>query len=262
LRLLLTLGVLLWQPVRLGVWRGEMSMAKSGPLSSVRAIAVRLDPARVRFVLDTATRDDGMAGDWTIERIPAAAVAALNTGQFRANTPWGWVVQDGAELRPPGAGPLVMSFVVDSSRRVSLVTPDELLRIRHSAVTAFQSYPALLVGEGTVPSQFEAPDRGVDLDHRDSRLAIGTLVDGSVVVVLTRFTGLGRAGETLPWGPTVPEMAAFMKSLGCRRAMLLDGGLSSQLALRGPAKTLSRWRNWRPVPLGLLVFPSEGRNTR
>lgn len=235
-------------------------MATSGPLSSVRAIAVRLDPARLRFALDTATRDDGMVGNWSIDRIPATAVVALNTGQFTGGAPWGWVVQDGAESRPPGPGTLVMSFVVDSTRRVSLVTPDELLGVRHSVVTAFQSYPALLVGEGTVPWELEAPGRGVSLTHRDSRLAIGILADGSVVVVLTRFAGLGPAGEILPWGPTVPEMAAFMKSLGCRRAMLLDGGLSSQLALRGPGK-LSRWRNWRPVPLGLLVFPWEGRDT-
>ena len=237
-------------------------MATSGPLSSVRAIAVRLDPARVRFVLDSATRDDGMVGAWSIDRMPAMAVAALNTGQFKGGAPWGWVVRDGAESRPPGPGTLVMSFVIDSTRRVSLVTPDELRGVRYSAVTAFQSYPALLVGEGTVPWELEASGRGVDLGHRDSRLAVGILPDGSVVVVLTRFAGLGPAGATLPWGPTVPEMAAFMKSLGCRRAMLLDGGLSSQLALRGPGKTLSRWRNWRPVPLGLLVFPWEGRDTR
>jgi exopolysaccharide biosynthesis protein len=256
LRLLLTLGVL-WQAVRPGVWRGEVSMATSGPLSSVRAIAVRLDPARVRFALDTATRDDGMVGDWSIDRMPATAVVALNTGQFTGGAPWGWVVQDGAESRPPGPGALVMSFVVDSTRRVSLVTPNELRGVRHSVVTAFQSYPALLVGEGIVPWELEAPGRGVDLSHRDSRLAIGILADGSVVIVLTRFAGLGPAGAILPWGPTVPEMAAFMKSLGCRRAMLLDGGLSSQLALRGPGETLSRWRNWRPVPLGLLVFPAR-----
>ena len=79
--------------------------------------------------------------------------------------------------------------------------------------------------------------------------------DGSVLIAITRFGAIGRTGETLPWGPTVPEMAAFMKSLGCRRAMLLDGGLSSQLAVRGP-EGLSQWKNWRAVPLGLIAFPA------
>jgi hypothetical protein len=77
-----------------------------------------------------------------------------------------------------------------------------------------------------------------------------------VIVALTRFTGLGDgAGEMLPWGPTVIEMAAYMRSLGCRRAMLLDGGVSGQMALRLADGTLRRWANWRVVPLGLVVTP-------
>ena len=75
-------------------------------------------------------------------------------------------------------------------------------------------------------------------------------------MALTRFTGLGSgAGGTLPWGPTVGEMAAYMRSLGCRRAVLLDGGVSGQLALRLADGTLRRWPNWRVVPLGLVVTP-------
>jgi len=148
-----------------------------------------------------------------------------------------------------------MSFVVDRTGAVSLVTPDELPSARAKAVQAFQSYPALLVGDGRVPWELQAPARGVDLLHRDSRLALGIMDDGSILVVLTRFGAVGRSGETLPWGPTVPEMAAFMKSLGCRRAMLLDGGLSSQLAVRG-REGVSSWKNWRSVPLGLIAFPA------
>jgi uncharacterized protein YigE (DUF2233 family) len=49
-------------------------------------------------------------------------------------------------------------------------------------------------------------------------------------------------------------MATFMKSLGCRRAMLLDGGISSQLALRARDGSVQRWTNWRAVPLGMLVL--------
>lgn len=76
-----------------------------------------------------------------------------------------------------------------------------------------------------------------------------------MVVALTRFTGLGRAGEQLPWGPTVPEMAAFMRSLGCVNAMLLDGGISSQLVVRHAEGSLARWPNWRAVPLALVITP-------
>jgi len=105
--------------------------------------------------------------------------------------------------------------------------------------------------QSTVGSGFSPGTR--HLGHRDSRLAIGVLADGSLIVALTRFTGLGKTGETIPWGPTVPEMAAFMRSLGCVRAMLLDGGISSQLVVRDGDGRLTRWPNWRPVPLALVV---------
>lgn len=248
---------LAWWPVRPGVWQREMRMAERGPLSAVRAIAVRLDPARVRFSLDTATRDYGTRGGWSVERMPSDGLLALNTGQFVGGTAWGWLVQEGIETGLPGAGTLAMAFTVDSAGVPALLTPDQLPVARGHVRLALQSYPALLVGDGELPWELRAPGRGADLDHRDSRLAIGIRTDGSIVVVLTRFAGLGGGAETLPWGPTVGEMAAFMKSLGCRRAMMLDGGISSQMALRGADGKLQRWTNWRKVPLGLVVTPRE-----
>ena len=243
-----------WQMVAPGVWQAEAPMASAGPLSPVRAIAIRLDPSKVRFTLDHASRDYGMVGTWTVDRMPEAAVVAFNAGQFSGGLPGGWLVRDGVESQPPGTGSLGMAFVVSRGGKVSLVTPDELPSIRSSAIQAFQSYPALLVGDGQLPQELQAEGRGVDLSHRDSRLALGLMGDGSVVVVITRFDAAGRPGETVPWGPTVPEMAALMKSLGCRRAMMLDGGLSSQLAVRGRSG-LSQWKNWRAVPLGLIAQP-------
>ncbi len=219
----------------------------------MRCVA-RIDPSRVAITLDRRSRDYGLSGDWSVDRMPAGAVAAFNAGQFSGGAPWGWLVIDGVEAQPPGTGTLGMSFVVDGEGRISLVMPGELPAIRARARQAFQSYPALLV-DGRLPWELQAPNRGVDLAHRDSRLAIGLMADGSIVVVLTRFSGMGSAAETFPWGPTVPEMAAFMKSLGCRRAMLLDGGISGQLALRQADGTVRQWSNWRAVPLGLVISP-------
>ena len=251
-QLALVLGGL-WEPVHRGVWTRESQMEQRGPLSVVRAIAIRIDPRVVRFAVDTATRDERTRGAWTIDRMPATALLALNTGQFSGAAPWGWLVRDGVESQPPGSGSLAMAFVVDSAGNVALVTPNEIEPRRGRVMLALQSYPALLTGNGDRPWELGAPGRGVDLDHRDSRLAIGLLGDGSVVVVLTRYTGLGGAAPTLPWGPTILEMATFMKSLGCRRAMLLDGGISSQVALRGRDGVVRRWANWRAVPVGMVV---------
>jgi len=250
----LALGVF-WTTVRPGVWQRELPMASQGPLAVVRVVALRLDPAQLRFSLDTATRDDGLRGAWTIDSLPSSGTVAFNAGQFTGGMPWGWLVLNGVESQPPGVGTLGMAFVIDRGGRAALVMPNELGTVRGGARLAFQSYPALLAGDGKEPWELQAPGRGVNLTHRDSRLALGLLADGTVVVALTRFTGLGRAGETLPWGPTVPEMAGFMRSLGCVRAMLLDGGISSQLVVRGPNGSVTRWPNWRPVPLALVVTP-------
>jgi hypothetical protein len=246
---------LLWQAVGPGLWQAQAPMAKRGPLATVRVVALRFDPRQVRFELRSATRDEGTRGAWTVDSLPPGGLAALNAGQFSGPVPWGWLVREGREEQPPGSGRLTMAFAVDSAGRAALAGPDEIAALRGRVRLAFQSYPSLLVGNGALPWELRARGRGADLDHRDSRLALGMSADGAIVAVLTRFAGLGSAGEQLPWGPTAPEMAEWMRSLGCRRAMLLDGGVSGQLALRAPGGVLVRWPNWRAVPLGLVVMP-------
>jgi exopolysaccharide biosynthesis protein len=244
----------LWQAVQPGIWVYEAPMANQGALAPVQVVAVRLDPQIVEFSLDTSARGQAR-GAWTIDRLPPTGVLAVNAGQFAGDTPWGWLVLEGTERQPPGAGSTAMAFVVRQDGGVALLDPGEIAAARRTAHYAFQSYPALILGGGKVPWELRAPGRGVDLAHRDSRLALGVLPDGTVVVAITRFSGLGAAGATLPWGPTVGEMADFMRSLGCVRAVLLDGGISSQLALRTTGGGLRRWTNWRTVPLGLIVAP-------
>jgi hypothetical protein len=242
-----------WHPVRSGVWLSETIMSQSGPLSAVRAVAVRIGPPLHGFQLVSPVGRDGSRGIWTIDSIPEDAIVALNAGQFSSGIPWGWVVQNGNEIKPPGSGALAMALVSDSAGIVSLVTNTEISLYRGKVVNAFQSYPALIV-DGEIPQELRAPGRGVDLKHRDSRLAVCVMDDKSIVIVLTRFGGLGAAGSTLPWGPTVPEIAEHMQSLGCHRAMLLDGGISSQLTVRNNDGSLRRWPNWRPVPLAMVIL--------
>ena len=250
---------LLWQAVGPGLWQAQAPMAGRGPLATVRVVALRLDPRQVRFELAGALRDEGTRGAWTIDSLTADALAAFNGGQFAGPKPWGWLVREGRELQSPGEGTLGMAFVVDSAGSASLVEAREVGAWRGRVRIAFQSYPALLVGDGELPWELRRKGRGANLDHRDSRLALGVLADGIVLVALTRFTGLGHAGEQLPWGPTVGEMAAWMRAQGCRRAMMLDGGISSQMALRARDGKLARWPNWRPVPLGMVVRAAAGR---
>jgi hypothetical protein len=175
-------------------------------------------------------------------------------------------VRAGREHRAPGRGSLAPAVVVDTAGRVALVSADSLdaLRAAHVAALAagapspvrdaFQSYPALLAA-GRVPDALQAPGRGVDLTHRDARLALGVLPDGRVLVALTRFDALGGTLDAVPFGPTVPEMAALMGALGARDAVLLDGGISGQLLLRDARSHVHAWRGLRRVPLALVGTP-------
>jgi exopolysaccharide biosynthesis protein len=231
----------------------ELRMAGREEAWRVRVIVARIDPRVVRFRLDTAYQDRGAKPAWAVERARPSALVAVNAGQFPRSLPWGWVVLDGHEYLRPGVGPLSVGVAFDSSGAVRWIPGDSLDNpaVRRGAVAAFQSYPTLL-SAGSVPSPLRAEDRGVDLAHRDARAAIGQLADGTILIAITRFDGAGGVLDFLPFGLTTPEMAAVMGALGAREAVMLDGGISSQLLIRDRgARHL--WKGLRSVPLGLVA---------
>lgn len=241
-----------WRDAGRGVERTVFEVSGPGEAWRTHIVAVRIDPSDLRFRLDGRLR--GAGPGWTVERAPADAVLAVNVGQFAGITPWGWVVSRREEIRPPGTGPLSTAIVWDSDGRVEWLSPDEIPARRGKAdvVEAIQSYPTLIDGNGAIPLPIRRRGLGVDVDHRDGRLAIGVLADGRLLVVLTRFYGLGPLSPPIPIGLTLDEMARVMRDLGCRRAVSLDGGISAQLLLRERGHTRI-WRGWRPVPLGLVA---------
>ncbi len=262
------LASLQWKPAKAGMVFSEIPLRGDGEAWRTRAIIVRIDPSRVRFELDTAFRHRrdrngsvmrGVA--WRIEDAPASALLAVNAGQFQTTIlgtlPWGWAVSRGREWQPPGVGPLSSGVVFDSAGGVRLLSPAALAATdrTHGVQWAFQSFPTLLDGNGSVPNALRDATSGVDLTHRDARLAIGTLRDGAVLLVMTRFDVFGPTLGAVPFGLTTPEMAALMGALGCERAVMLDGGISAQMQLRDSVGALQRWVGWRRVPMGLLVLP-------
>jgi exopolysaccharide biosynthesis protein len=152
-----------------------------------------------------------------------------------------------------------MAVIFDSSGAVRFASADSIApeRARGHIANAFQSYPTLLTGDGDVPALLRSTSASelIDLAHRDSRVAIGEMRDGRIVIAITRFNALGDAAAKIPFGLTVSEMAALMGALGCRRAVSLDGGISGQLAVRDAGGTVRKWTAWRYVPLGLVVLP-------
>jgi exopolysaccharide biosynthesis protein len=241
-------GSLRWRSAAPGVSWSEARLSGPGEAWRVRLIVARLDPRRVRFRLDNAA-------PWSIDRAPNAALLAVNAGQFANGVPWGWTVADGRLRGLARTGPLSVGVGFDSSGAVRWLEPEALRdpRAQLGVSAGFQSYPRLLA-DGVVPLALREEGRGVDLTHRDARLALGQDADGNILVALTRFNGAGGALGVVPFGLTVPEMAAVMQALGTRNAVLLDGGISGQLLIR-EGKQLRRWRGLRAVPLGLVVVP-------
>ncbi len=240
-----------WRIASTGVEWGELTLSGAGEAWRIRVILVRIDPSAVRFeMMVPPRRANGFAGRWTVDEAPRDALVAFNAGQFTSG-PWGWLVTGGVLRQPAGTGPFAPGVAINAAGEVRLV-PRDSLALLTDVVEGFQSYPALLQGDGEVLPALRTPGAGVDLTHRDSRLAFGLLRDGRVLLALTRFEGLGGVLEVVPFGFTTPEMAAIMGALGASRAVLLDGGISGQLMVRDQGRT-REWNGLRGVAAGMVV---------
>jgi exopolysaccharide biosynthesis protein len=248
--------VVRWESLRPGLELSSFPLSAPGEGKRTRAVVLRLDPARYQLGLDTHLRGARGDGRWTVDQVDSTVVAAFNGGQFSGGTPWGWTVLNGEELSPPGTGPLSLAVVVNQAGAIRLVEPDSIAAVRAGGDVrlALQSYPALLLGEGSIPVALTRAGQGVDVTHRDARLVLGQQADGRLLIVLTRFDALGAGGGSIPFGLTLGETAALVQALGCRRAVALDGGISAQLMVRSMTGR-QVWRGWRRVPVGIVVQP-------
>ncbi|MGH7635801.1 MAG: phosphodiester glycosidase family protein, partial [Gemmatimonadaceae bacterium] len=247
-------AALSWHAASAGMQWGEIELAGSGEAWRTRVVLVKLDARTVHLRLDTAFTAR-LTPAWTLARADSQTVFAVNAGQFVQALPWGWVVLGGRQFLAPGRGPLSVAVVMDSGGTLRWLRGDEVLRQPTAHVAwAFESYPALL-DSGVVPDPLRGSGRGLDVAHRDARLALGRLADGTLLVALTRFGAFGGTLGSVPFGLTTPEMAALMGALGCRDAVLLDGGISAQMLIRDSSGTAHRWHGLREVPLALTASP-------
>ena len=243
-------GAVQWRAGQRGVEWAELPIAGQGEASAIKLVLARIDPALVQLDLEWGFDARGDRPAWSIAHAERAAVA-FNAGMFVDALPWGWVVLDGNERLAPGTGPLSSALIGLRDGSLAWVDGDDVAewRRRNDVAFAFQSYPTLLSADGRLPAALLSPG-AINLEHRDARLAIGLGRDGRLLVVMTRVDAelLGR----VPLGLTVPEMAAVMGALGARQAMLLDGGISAQLALLTANGERRAWPGIRRVPLALV----------
>ncbi len=244
-----------WKPGAIGIAWAELELKGSGEAWRTRLIVARVNPTLVRLALDTAFTAAREAA-WTLDHAPVEAVLAVNAGQFEATMPWGWVAVDGRRWLPAQNGPLSAALMQDSSGSLHWIRAEDVRRVSSQPGVrwAFQSYPAVLAGD-SILAPLRAAGAGIDVAHRDARAGICLTHDGQLVVAITRFDAAGRALDFVPFGLTVPEMGAVLGALGCRDAMLLDGGISARLRVRGADGVAHDWEGLRPVPLGLVALP-------
>jgi hypothetical protein len=250
-------GLLRWRTVRPGIALASLELHAGRLRTPVNAVLVRVDPRQVRFALRMATAENGMTGAWTLDSAPAAAVLAMNAGQFKATGPWGWVVIDREERRNPGRAPLSIGIRIDTAGRLAWVRRgrEEEARRDPTIAFAFQSFPLLLFDHRVPPA---VRDPGItNMNHRDARLLMTETDDGALVFLLTRYAALGSIAERVPIGLTTPETVVLAAALGVRHAVMLDGGTSAQLSVRDSTGTEVRWPGLRKVPLALMAFPSR-----
>ena len=242
-------GLVTWRPGRPGIEWATLPITGPGEAHALTLVLARIDPHVVSFHLEW-----DIERNWTIDRAGGAALA-LNAGMFVERLPWGWVLMDGRERLAPGHGPLSSALVGLADGRLVWIDGDDVSDWRGRAAKnvrfAFQSYPTLLAGDGAVPGALR--DGTINVTHRDARLALGLDRQGRLLVAMTRLdVGLPGA-DRVPFGVTVPEMAAVMGALGAQHAMLLDGGISAQLAVADSSGVTRAWKGLRKVPLALVV---------
>ena len=244
-----------WQKGAAELQWAEISLRGSGEAWRTRLVVARANPSRVRMRLDTAFSHAREAA-WTLAKVDPKAILAINAGQFEATMPWGIVVLDGRRWLPAQSGPLAAVFGQDSSGTLrwmigaAATSSPSVAGLRW----AFESYP-VVVADDTVPAMLRSSGAPLDVAHRDARAGLCTTKDGTLLLAITRFDVAGASLSRIPFGLTVPEMAGVMGALGCRNAMLLDGGISARLRIRDSRGVAHDWEGLRSVPMGLVMFP-------
>ncbi len=248
------IGLVTWHPGQPGggVEWATLPITGQGEAYALTLVLARIDPQAVSFHLVWDIEQDRAA--WTVDRADGAALA-LNAGMFVEQLPWGWVVSDGRERLPPGHGPLSSALVGLADGRLAWIDGDDVSKWRGPAERdlrfAFQSYPTLLADDGVVPAALR--NGAINDTHRDARLALGLDRQGRLLVALTRLDIPIPGADRVPFGLTVPEMAAVMGALGAQHAMLLDGGISAQLTVSDSTGHARVWKGLRKVPLALVA---------
>lgn len=216
-----------WSVVAPGV---EMRTLRASDESGATVVALRTTPNRVHIAADAAATGEQLEAEaW---RRRGGALAAVNGGYFdAAYKPLGLRIAKGRKVTPLH-GTMWGVFSIRSGK-ASIVTT-EAFKMRRDIQEAVQCGPRLVMN-GQVQSLKMQWAR---------RTGIGVMQGGKVIIAVAD-------GEM-----SLPAWAALWAApdgLNCRNALNLDGGPSSQLALKTATRHVNL-RSGRPVSDAILIY--------
>lgn len=193
----------------------------------------KIDPAKLKLKIITA-KEFGMINiDAKSMAQKSGSIAAVNGGFFTPEyASLGLLVKDGREISRLKWTSWWHIFQIASGKPRVITKQD--YKFTPEIEMAIEAGPRILV-DGSVPSGLK--------QSAAERTAIGIADDGSIILAVT---------ESLPI--TLSDFAVHLLNIGCKDALNLDGGSSTQVYAK--AKGFELYRNgFGPVANGIGVFP-------
>jgi uncharacterized protein YigE (DUF2233 family) len=193
------------------------------------------------------------AARWTLDAVRVApttapAVARERGAAFAINAnffdpdrkPLGVVVSDGAVVQRPHPVSWQSIFYTTSDLKAAIVLPEQWAAVRDDAAMAVQAGPRLVAGGRTT---------GATRGNPSLRSGICLTADDRVIFFATTMRRLYDVDEMTELATRSEEQGG----LGCRDAMLFDGGPSAQMYLQGSDISIEGDR----VPVFVIARPRD-----
>ncbi|MCL5035771.1 MAG: phosphodiester glycosidase family protein [Chloroflexi bacterium] len=194
------------------------------------------------------------------------ALAGVNGGFFNsAGGPAGLIIKDGRLLSPPASRrPARTSFGITDDKKVLMdrigIKDNKLFCIESrdwSKINMAMGGGPRLLRDGKVCLTTDAEElgkNGNNITRRAPRTAFGIMPDGQFLMLTVNGYDNGRKE-----GMLLEELAEYLKNLGVKDAMGLDGGTSTTMVVQGEVVSLGRGipKAETKVADALLVFDED-----
>jgi hypothetical protein len=172
---------------------------------------------------------------------------------LRVGQPVKAVVREVREVGDTALAPDIAVLSLGPAAKAPAVKPGDTLTLAATTTPDLTDVPLAFGAGQTLLAGGKLPNFGKGEQPRHPRSALGWNADAFFLIVVDGR----RAGWSV--GMTIPELAAFAKTLGCTEAINLDGGGSSTLWLKDGVMNLPSDGAPRPVANALVLVRRKGK---